>query len=195
MERYWKLLDIENGEYSIHETEEEVNHIIEYKTRNFSDDKVTKRINIETPFSNYDFQFVCVFDEHHIHQFLYFYDTIEEEHDDFEERIMILQTQRDNAINLLNKKTTDLFNANRTIDFLRKRISESDDSERSEIEYLKEAIKSKESRIDVLEAGVKESERNEEFWKSQYNKYKKFVESMHKQSADFMYGNDDDFPF
>lgn len=157
MEKYWKLLDIEDGEYSIHETEEEVNHIIDYKTRDYSDDKVTKRINIETPFSNYDFQFVYVFDEHHIHQFLYFYDTIEEERDDFEERVMILQTHRDvdidekqrefedafkdeivdlsnqldtlkeqnaNLINLLNKKTTGLFNANRTIDYLRKHNNE-----------------------------------------------------------------------
>lgn len=149
MEKYWKLLDIDNGTYTTHETEEEVNHIIDYVTRHLSDDKVTKRINIETPFSNYDFQFVHVFDEHHVHQFLYFFDTIEEERDDFEERIMILQThrdvdidekqrefedeikdlsnqldeitkQRDNAINLLNKKTTELFNANRTIDYLRK---------------------------------------------------------------------------
>ena len=164
MEKYWKLLNIEDGEYSVHETEEEVNHIIEYKTRDFSDDKVTKRINIETPFSDYDFQFVYVFDEHHIHQFLYFYDTIEEERDDFEERIMILQTHRDedidekqrkfedafeamesclkdeivnlsnqldeitkqrnNAINLVNKKTTALFNASRIIDNLRKQLSE-----------------------------------------------------------------------
>lgn len=160
MEKYWKLLNIEDGKYSIHETEEEVNHIIDYKTRDYSDDKVIKRINIETPFINYDFQFVYVFDDHHIHHFLYFYDTIEEERDDFEERIMLLQTHHDvdidekqrkfedafeamesclkdetvdlsnqldtlkeqnaNLINLLNKKTTDLFNANCTIGLLRK---------------------------------------------------------------------------
>lgn len=141
MEKYWKLLDIENGTYTTHETEEEVNHIIDYVTRHLSDDKVTKRINIENPFSNYDFQFVHVFDEHHVHQFLYFYDTIEEERDDFEEWYTALKTlritdidekthlsnqldtlkeQNANLINMLNKKTTDLFNANRTIDYLRK---------------------------------------------------------------------------
>ena len=197
MEKYWKLLNIEDGEYSIHETEEEVNHIIEYRTRDFSDDKVTKRINIETPFSNYDFQFVCVFDEHHIHQFLYFFDTIEEERDDFEERIMTLQTHRDvdidekqrkfedafeamesclkdeivnlsnqldtlkeqnaNLINLLNKKTTALFNANRTIENLRNRVS-------------------------LLEAGIKESEANEVYWKSRNTE----LEDLLKQVRDIV---------
>ena len=89
------------------------------------------------------------------------------------------------------KKITELFKANRTIDFLRKRIDnlETSDSERSEI------IESLRNRVLILEAGIKESERNEQFWKSQYEKYKKFVDGMHKQSADFMYGCDDDFPF
>lgn len=197
MEKYWKLLDIEDGEYSVHETEEEVNHIIDYKTRNYSDDKVTKRIDIETPFSNYDFQFVYVFDEHHVHQFLYFYDTIEEERDDFEERVMILQThrdtdadvtrrayedayeamesclkdeiaklsnqldeitkQRDNAINILNKKTTNLFNANRIIDNLRHQLSECESAlehaecfmtgHKDEAESLKEENERLESKL------------------------------------------------
>ncbi len=210
MELYYKLLDLIEGKYTTHETVEEVRHYITHRVSDMQYDyKVTDKL-IRTPFPNYDFHYVIVEDDNEFREFVYFFDTIEEELDSREDDEM--HEQRDRAIKLLNEKTTALFNANRTIDFLRKQINdlkvelksslgsiygmtETDDSERSEIEYLKEVIKSKESRIDILEAGVKESERNEEFWKSQYNKYKEFVESMHKQSADFMYGDDDDFPF
>ena len=202
MELYYKLLDLIEGKYTTHETVEEVRHYITHRVSDMQYDyKITDKL-IRTPFPNYDFHYVIVEDDNEFREFVYFFDTIEEELDSRDDDRDEIKEQRDNAIRLLNEKTTALFNANRTIDFLRKKIFDltgikfpSYDSERSEIEHLKEVIKSKESRIDILEAGIKESERNEEFWKSQYNKYKEFVDSMHKQSADFMYGDDDDFPF
>ena len=197
MELYYKLLDLIEGKYTTHETVEEVRHYITHRVSDMQYDyKVTDKL-IRTPFPNYDFHYVIVEDDNEFREFVYFFDTIEEELDSREDDKDKFMKQHADLIRLLNKRTKELFNANRTIEFLRKHISEleSDDSERSEIEYLKEVIKSKENRIDILEAGIKESERNEEFWKSQYNKYKEFVDSMHKQSADFMYGDDDDFPF
>lgn len=133
MEKYWKLLDLKEHEYSTHETEEEINHIIEFKTRNMEDDRVIRRIDIKTQFPNYNFQYVVAFDSENIYYFLYFFDSIEEQCDCFEEELYEkdlsnqldeITKQRDNAINLLNKKTTDLFNANRTIDYLKKHNNE-----------------------------------------------------------------------
>lgn len=168
MELYYKLLDLIEGKYTTHETVEEVRHYITHRVSDMQYDyKVTDKL-IRTPFPNYDFHYVIVEDDNEFREFVYFFDTIEEELDSLDDDRDEIKEQRDNAIRLLNEKTTALFNANRTIEFLRKRIYEleTSDSERSEIEYLKEVIKSKESRIDVLEAGIKESERNEEFWKS-----------------------------
>ena len=176
MEKYWKLLDLKEHEYSAHETEEEINHIIEFKTHNMEDDRVIRRIDIKTQFPNYNFQYVIAFDSENIFYFLYFFDSIEEQCDCFEEELhereqLIsdmcehvthikvhrdvdidekqrkfedafeamestlkdeivdlsnqldeITKQRDNAIDLLNKKTTKLLNANRIIDNLRGRI-------------------------------------------------------------------------
>ena len=178
MEKYWKLLDLKEHEYSVHETEEEINHIIEFKTRNMEDDRVIRRIDIKTPFPNYNFQYVVAFDSENIYYFLYFFDSIEEQCDCFEEELHereqlisdmcehvthvkvhrdvdidekqrkfeyafeamesclkdeivdlsnqldILKEQNANLFNLLDKKTTDLFSANRTIDYLRKHNNE-----------------------------------------------------------------------
>lgn len=192
---YYKLLDLIEGKYTTHETLEEVHHYINHRVSDMQYNyKFTDKL-ICTPHSNYDFHYVIVEDDCEFREFVYFFDTIEEEldsrDDDRDDDRDEMREQRDRAINLLNEKTTALFEANRTIDFLRKRIYdlETDDSERSE------TIESLRNRVLVLEAGIKESERNEQFWKSQYEKYKKFVDGMHKQSADFMYGCDDDFPF
>ena len=189
MEKYWKLLDLKEHEYSVHETEEEINHIIEFKTRNMEDDRVIRRIDIKTPFSNYNFQYVVAFDSENIFYFLYFFDSIEEELDSRDDDRDEIKEQRDRAIKLLNEKTTALFNANRTIEFLRKRISEleTDDSERSEIAYLKERILSKEKRIDVLEAGLKESERNTEYWKSRCRELEEMLEKIRNVVSEFCY--------
>lgn len=231
MELYYKLLDLIEGKYTTHETIEEVNHYITHRVSDMQYDyKVTDKL-IRTPFPNYEFHYVIVEDDNEFREFVYFFDTIEEELDSREDDEM--REQRDRAIKLLNEKTTALFNANRIIESLRKQIKSSlgsiygitatVDSERSERaicaydclpmkelkeEYMHEndslreviddrnkIIESLRNRVLVLEAGVKESERNEEFWKSQYNKYKDFVESMHQKSADFMYGDDDNFPF
>lgn len=189
MELYYKLLDLIERKYTTHETLEEVHHYITHRVSDMQYDyKVTDKL-IHTPFPNYDFHYVIVEDDNEFREFVYFFDTIEEELDSREDDE--IREQRDHAIELLNQKTTALFNANRIIESLKKQIHdfEIDDSERSEI------IESLRNRVLVLEAGIKESERNEEFWKSQYNKYKDFVESMHQKSADFMYGDDDDFPF
>ena len=189
MEFYYKLLDLIEGKYTTHETYEELRHYIMHRVSDMQYDyKFTDKL-ILTGHPNYDFHYVIVEDDNEFREFVYFFDTIEEELDSREDDEM--REQRDNAIDLLNKKTTALFEANRTIDFLRKRIYDLEytDSERSEI------IECLRNRIDILEAGIKESEGNEQFWKSQYEKYKKFVDAMHKQSADFMYGCDDDFPF
>lgn len=184
MELYYKLLDLIEGKYTTHETVEEVRHYITHRVSDMQYDyKVTDKL-IRTPFPNYDFHYVIVEDDNEFREFVYFYDTIEEELDSREDDEM--REQRDRAINLLNEKTTVLFNANRTIDFLRKRIFEleTDDSERSEIEYLKEVIMSKESRIDVLEAGIKESERNEEYWKSRCKNLEEMLEEMLEKIRD-----------
>ena len=217
MELYYKLLDLIEGKYTTHETLEEVRHYITHRVSDMQYDyKVTDKL-IRTPFPNYDFHYVIVEDDNEFREFVYFFDTIEEELDSREDDEM--REQRDRAIKLLNEKTTALFNANRTIDFLRKQIHDlntklksslgstygmtaTDDSERSECDSLREVIYDRNkiienlrNRVLILEAGVKESEGNAEFWKSQFNKYKDFVDRMHKQSAEFIYCDDDDLPF
>lgn len=183
MELYYKLLDLIEGKYTTHETVEEVRHYITHRVSDMQYDyKVTDKL-IRTPFPSYDFHYVIVEDDNEFREFVYFYDTIEEELDSREDDEM--REQRDRAIKLLNEKTTALFNANRTIEFLRKRIYEleTDDSERSEIQYLKEKILSKENRIDVLEAGLKESDSNTEYWKSRCMK----AEELLQKIRDFAY--------
>lgn len=122
MEFYYKLLDLTEGKYTTHETVEEVRHYITHRVSDMQHDyKITDKL-IRTPFPNYDFHYVIVEDDNEFSEFVYFFDTIEEELDsrEYDE----IREQRDRAIKLLNEKTTALFNANRTIDFLRKRISE-----------------------------------------------------------------------
>ena len=214
MEFYYKLLDLIEGKYTTHETYEELRHYIMHRVSDMQYDyKFTDRL-ILTGHPNYNFHYVIVEDDNEFREFVYFFDTIEEELDSREDNEDEFKKQHANLVNLLNEKITELFNANRTIEFLRKQIydleCEIDNSKRSEKArlgsiygmtvseteaYYKEMLKSKEHRIEVLEAGIKESERNEQFWKSQHEKYKKFVDAMHKQSADFMHGCDDDFPF
>ena len=191
MKYYYKLLDLIEGKYTTHETYEELRHYIMHRVSDMQYDyKFTDRL-ILTAHPNYNFHYVIVEDDNEFREFVYFFDTIEEELDSREDNEDEFKKQHANLVNLFNEKITELFKANRTIDFLRKRIDnlETSDSERSEI------IESLRNRVLILEAGIKESERNEQFWKSQYEKYKKFVDGMHKQSADFMYGCDDDFRF
>lgn len=194
MELYYKLLDLIEGKYTTHETVEEVRHYITHRVSDMQYDyKVTDKL-IRTPFPNYDFHYVIVEDDNEFREFVYFYDTIEEELDSREDDEM--REQRDRAIKLLNEKTTALFNANRTIDFLRKRISEleTDDSERSECDSLREVIydrnkiiESLRNRVLVLEAGIKESERNEEFWKSRCRNLEEMLEKIRDVVSEFCY--------
>lgn len=175
MELYYKLLDLIEGKYTTHETVEEVRHYITHRVSDMQYDyKVTDKL-IRTPFPNYDFHYVIVEDDNEFREFVYFFDTIEEELDSREDDKMREDDEmreqrdsaiklRDRAIKLLNEKTTALFNANRTIEFLRKRIYEleTDDSERSECDLLREVIYDREkiienlrNRIDILEADIK----------------------------------------
>lgn len=165
MELYYKLLDLIEGKYTTHETVEEVRHYITHRVSDMQYDyKVTDKL-IRTPFPNYDFHYVIVEDDNEFREFVYFFDTIEEELDSREDDEM--REQRDRAIKLLNEKTTALFNANRTIDFLRKQINDlkvelksslgsiygmtvTDNSERSEIESLKEVIYDRNKIIENL---------------------------------------------
>lgn len=122
MEKYWKLLNLHTNEYTTHETEEEVNHIIDFICKDMQESRKIIRQKIKTTFPNYGFNHVIVYDDTAIRHFVYFFDTIEEELDSRDDCSMT--EQRDNAINLLNKKTTALFNANRIIDNLRHQLSE-----------------------------------------------------------------------
>lgn len=153
MEFYYKLLDLIAGKYTTHETYEELHHYITHLVSDMQCNyKFTDKL-IRTPHPNYDFHYVIVEDDNEFREFVYFFDTIEEELDSREDEDEIKE-QCNRAINLLNEKTTALFNANRTIDFLGKQIydleCEINSFKRSET-YHKEVLKSKEHRIDTLE--------------------------------------------
>lgn len=91
MEKYWKLLNLYTNEYTTHETEEEVNHIINFICKDMQESRETIRQEIKTPFPNYDFNHVVVYDDTAIRHFIYFFDTVEEQCDDYEERVKVLQ--------------------------------------------------------------------------------------------------------
>lgn len=143
---YWKLLNLYTNEYTTHESEEEVNHIIDFFCRDMQESRKTIRQSIKTPFSNYDFNHVLIYDDFTIRHFVYFFDTIEEELDSREDDEM--KKQRDNAIELLNKKTAALFIANRTID------------------NLESIVKDLKTKLSILEADIDDTyERKMEYEK------------------------------
>ena len=129
MERYWKVLDLDNGEYSTHETEEEVNHIIDYLTKDMDDDKCIRQSDIETSYSNYDFQYILVIDSHKVRRFLYFFDSIEEECDSLEERIEEMQARHDMKCDKMKRKLEHTINEQASlILILRTKLHESEES-------------------------------------------------------------------
>ena len=204
MNKYWKLIDLLTHEYTTHETEEEVNHMIEHLTRDMDDDKIIRRVDIKTPFANYDFQHIIVYNPQIVRHFIYFFDSIEEQCDAFEEELhekesTICEQQKRlskfnaqwffNGVTRAEILEAGLDESEKTNEFLRKEIRrlenevgrlkniirKSDEKDMSlpttnqtinvidhinkelcdEVEYLKETVKSKEHRIDVLEAEKK----------------------------------------
>lgn len=123
--KYWKLICLYSGDYSEHETEEEVLSIINFMSRKITQDRGEwYQQTIKTQYNNYDFNRVLVFNSDNRAEFLYFFDTIEEELDCRDEEDSEMCKQRDNAISILNRKTSDLFLANRKIDYLEHKIEE-----------------------------------------------------------------------
>lgn len=91
MELYYKLLDLIEGKYTTHETVEEVRHYITHRVSDMQYDyKVTDKL-IRTPFPNYDFHYVIVEDDNEFREFVYFFDTIEEELDSERSEIAYLK--------------------------------------------------------------------------------------------------------
>lgn len=171
---YWKLLDLLTHEYTTHETEEEVNHMIEHLTRDMDGDKIIRRVNIKTPFANYDFQHIIVYNPQIVRHFIYFFDSIEEQCDTFEEELhekeeTICEQQERLSKTMLNNfygvTREDILEAGldeceKTNEFLRKEIRRLENevgrlrnivNNSAKSEYWKEVLKSKEHRIDVLE--------------------------------------------
>lgn len=95
MEKYWKLLILSVNQYIECETEEEVNHLIDCFCKDMEQERTYKRHTIETQYPNYNFEHVTVFDSSNVRQFIYFFDTIEEQCDAFEEEIIELRTHRE----------------------------------------------------------------------------------------------------
>lgn len=86
MSKYWKLLILSANQYIECETEEEVNHLIDSFCKDMEEERLYKRHTIETQYPNYNFEHVTVFDSSNVRQFIYFFDTIEEEYDSLAER-------------------------------------------------------------------------------------------------------------
>lgn len=138
MELYYKLLDLIEGKYTTHETLEEVHHYITHRVSDMQYNyKVTDKL-IRTPFPNYNFHYVIVEDDNEFREFVYFYDSIEEELD-------------------------------------------SRDDDRNKI------IESLRNRINILEAGLKESERNTEYWKSRCKTLEEMLEKIRDVVSEFCY--------
>ena len=164
MQNLWKLLDLKEHEYSAHETEEEINHIIEYKIRNMEDDRVIRRIDIKTPFPNYNFQYVIAFDSENVYYFLYFFDSIEEQCDCFEEELY----EREELISDMCEHVTHI-KVHHDVD-IDEIMSEHENAFEAMESFYKEALKSKEQRIVILEAGLEECEKSCEFYKKEIRK-------------------------
>ena len=92
MSKYWKLLILRLNQYIECETEEEVIHLIESLCKDMEQERIYKHHTIETQHPNYNFEHVTVFDSSNVRQFLYFFDTIEEERDSLGERIEEMNT-------------------------------------------------------------------------------------------------------
>lgn len=87
MQKLWKLLNLYKFEYTTHETLEEVHHYIKKCVGDMQYDYRYTDRTISTEYPNYEFHYVIVIDDHEFRGFLYFFDSIEEQCDCFEEEL------------------------------------------------------------------------------------------------------------
>lgn len=93
MAEYYKLLNLAERRYTTHETLEEVHHCILHFVKDMQYAYKLEDYLIRTEHSNYDFHYVMVRDGYEIREFIYFFDTIEEEFDDVVEENCSLNDQ------------------------------------------------------------------------------------------------------